>query len=384
MRRMKRWTGQGKAFSAVGLLVLLVGGLCAVAVMAQQQPEEIAFDSAPNFFKLPEGQYFGEAAGVALNKAGHIFVYTRNGSSSGHIIAPQAAALYEFNPDGTFVRVLKELYSMAWAHAVRVDPQDNIWLVDNGSDMVVELSPRRQVELVLGRRRESVASTEVRPPVMPGTPTRAAVNTTFNEPTDVTWDTQGNIFVSDGYKNMSVAKFNKDGAWVKRIGKGNGAEAGTGPGEFTNPHGIASDAKGNIYVADRGNARIQVFDPDLKFQREIRINVPAPPDATLTNAQPGTGGNTFKPGAPWAICITSGPNQVLYSADAFPGRVYKLSLDGKVLGYFGRDGKQLKQFNWIHAIACPSENEIYVAEILNWRAQKLILHPGQQMSAVGR
>jgi len=76
------------------------------------------------------------------------------------------------------------------------------------------------------------------------------------------------------------------------------------------------------------------------------------------------------------VCITPpGPRQVLFVADAYPGRVYKLALDGTVLGYFGTNGKQPKQFNWIHAIACPSENEILVGEILTWRIQKLRLHP---------
>jgi hypothetical protein len=81
------------------------------------------------------------------------------------------------------------------------------------------------------------------------------------------------------------------------------------------------------------------------------------------------------PGAPWTVCITPGPNQVLYASDAFPGRVYKISLDGKVLGKLGGTGRQLKQFGWIHEIACPSENEIYVGELINWRMQKLMLHP---------
>ena len=87
-------------------------------------------------------------------------------------------------------------------------------------------------------------------------------------------------------------------------------------------------------------------------------------------------GGTFAPGSPWSLCITPPPNQVLYSSDAYPGRIYKLSLDGKVLGFFGKNGKQLKEFNWIHAIACPSEDTIYVAELLTWRHQKLTLKPG--------
>jgi hypothetical protein len=131
-----------------------------------------------------------------------------------------------------------------------------------------------------------------------------------------------------------------------------------------------------------------VFDTDGNFKREIRIDVPPPPDArpAIGNMPNLTDylktGGTQTPGAPWALCITPPPNQVLYSADAFPGRIYKLSLDGKVLGMLGKSGKQPKQFGWIHEMACPSENELYVAEILNWRVQKLLLHPTQQRAAV--
>jgi hypothetical protein len=131
-------------------------------------------------------------------------------------------------------------------------------------------------------------------------------------------------------------------------------------------------------LADRGNRRIQVFGGDGNFLRQITIDVPfdyasAAPAIGRKPAPDATG--LQAPGAPWAVCITPGPNQVLYAADAFPGRVYKLSLDGKVLGVLGESGKQLKQFGWIHEIACPSENVIFVAELLNWRVQKLILHP---------
>jgi hypothetical protein len=81
------------------------------------------------------------------------------------------------------------------------------------------------------------------------------------------------------------------------------------------------------------------------------------------------------PGAPWAICITPPPNQVLFSSDGYPGRIYRLSLDGRVLGVFGESGKQFKQFGRIHKIACPSETELFGSELLNWRVQKLILEP---------
>jgi hypothetical protein len=81
------------------------------------------------------------------------------------------------------------------------------------------------------------------------------------------------------------------------------------------------------------------------------------------------------PGSPWTVCITPGPHQVLYASDTYPGRIYKMSLDGTVLGVLGTSGRQLRQFGWIHELASPSENRLFVAELLNWRVQKLILHP---------
>jgi len=124
--------------------------------------------------------------------------------------------------------------------------------------------------------------------------------------------------------------------------------------QFNTPHSIAIDARDRIYVADRGNRRIQVFDTDGKFLRQFTIDVPVDPNArpAIGNKPTATTGN-MAPGAPWAICITPAPNQVLYSSDGFPGRIYKLSLDGKVLGVFGKSGKQLGQFGWVHEIACP-------------------------------
>src|SRR5262249_35073985 len=158
----------------------------------------------------------------------------------------------------------------------------------------------------------------------------------------------GNIFISDGYINSRVAKYDKNGDWVKQWG-----DRGREQGQFNTPHSIAADAKGNIYVADRGNRRIQVFDPDGTFLREIKVDVPLPPVVhPWMGAVPSGPAANAQNGAPWAICITPGPTQYLYSADAFPGRIYKLTLDGQVLGSLGTSGRQLKQFGWIHELAC--------------------------------
>jgi DNA-binding beta-propeller fold protein YncE len=356
------------------LLLVLISVLASGHARGQQdtaQVPEIRYRSVPDFLKLPAGLYLGEVAGVAVNSKGHIFVFSR-GNTAGPAYGAAAAELLEFGADGRFLREIgHNLYAWSFAHAVKVDRQDNIWVTDKGSDMVIKFDPAGQVAMVFGRKQE--ASEEGTGPLRHVRPPLPPVDGMFRQVTDVAWDTAGNTYISDGYINSRIAKVDKDGNWVKSWG-----EPGDGPGQFNVPHSIAVDRDGNVYVADRGNRRIQVFDGDGKFLRQITIDVPAPADArpAIGNKPTATTG-TMAPGAPWAICITPAPNQVLYSADAYPGRIYKLTLDGKVLGMFGQSGKQLKQFGWIHEIACPSENELYVAELLNWRVQKLILEPGR-------
>jgi hypothetical protein len=350
------------------LLSLLL--LSCAPAFAQQVPV-IAYDSVPNPVKLPKDVYLGEVSGVAVNSKGHIFVFSRGGTT-GPAYAAAAAQLFEFDHSGKFIREIgKNLYAWSFAHTVRIDKDDNIWAIDKGSDLVIKFDPDGNVLMVLGRKQE--ASDEDTAPLKHPKPPLPAEDGRFRQVTDVTWDPAGNIFISDGYINSRVAKVDKNGNWIKSWG-----ERGTKPGEFNTPHSIAADAKGNIYVADRFNRRIQVFDGDGNFLRAMVIDVPFDHNIRPVignKLDPDATSGTFSPGAPWAICITPPPNQVLYSSDSYPGRIYKLSLDGKVLGVLGESGRQLKQFGWIHEIACPSENELYVAELLNWRVQKLILHP---------
>ena len=344
------------------------------AASAFAQPVEIPFESVPNAVRMPEGMYIGEASGVAINSKKHIFVYSR-GNSTGPAYAATASQLLEFDPTGKFIREIgHNLYAWSFAHAVRIDKDDNIWAIDKGSDMIIKFDPQGRVMMVFGRKKE--ASDEGAEPWKRVTPPRPAVDGQFRQPTDVAWDPQGNIFISDGYINSRVAKFDKTGKWVKQWG-GPGRETG----QFNTPHSIAADAKGNVYVADRGNHRIQVFDPEGTYQRSITISVPVPPDVQpwmgpKPTPEQANGNGLLSGGTPWSICITPpGPTQYLFASDAYPGRVYKLALDGTLLGYLGTSGRQLKEFGWIHEMACPSENEVWVAEILNWRVQKLILHP---------
>ena len=354
-----------KLFS-LPLFLVLTGSLFA----QQSSVPEIPYRSVPDFFKLPADIYLGEAAGVAVNSKGHIFIFSR-GNTDGPAYAARAAQLLEFAPDGKFLREIgHNLYAWSFAHTVKVDKQDNIWVTDKGSDMVIKFNSEGRVVMVFGRKQE--ASDDGTAPLKKPQPPLPPVDGMFRQVTDVAWDAAGNAYISDGYVNSRIAKVDKDGNWIKSWG-----EPGDRPGQFNTPHSIAIDAQGNIYVADRGNRRIQVFDGDGKFQRQITIDAPIPADArpAIGNKPTATTG-TMSPGSPWAICITPPPNQFLYSSDAFPGRIYKLTLDGKIVGMLGKSGKQLKQFGWIHEIACPSENELYVSEILNWRVQKLVLEAG--------
>lgn len=194
------------------LIALFV--LIAPASFAQKNVPEIPFDSVPDFFKLPPGMNFGEVAGVAVNSKGHIFVFTRSNSATGPAYAPAAAQLFEFGPHGEFLREIgKGLYAWSEAHSVRVDKSDNIWAIDKGSDMVIEFNPAGRVINVFGRRKEG-ADEDAKPWEHPEPPL-PPVDGLFRQPTDVTWDSDGNIYISDGYVNSRIAKYDKDGNWVK-------------------------------------------------------------------------------------------------------------------------------------------------------------------------
>ena len=347
-----------------------------ISVCAQQPIPEIKFQAETDFFKLPPDLYFGEVAGVAVNSKGHVFVFSR-GSTTGPAYGAAAAQLLEFDADGKYIREIgHHLYAWSFAHSVKVDKDDNIWVADKGSDMVIKFSPEGRVLMVFGRKQE--ASDEGTEPLKHPKPPLPPVDGMFRQVTDMAWDAAGNTYISDGYINSRVAKVDKDGNWLKSWG-----EPGAGPGQFNTPHSIATDDAGHVYVADRGNGRIQVFDGDGKYLREIHIDVPY--DHTIhpwmgnmpSRQGPAPANKTMTNGAPWAICITPGPKQVMYAADGYPGRIYKLTLDGKVLGVLGKTGHGAGEFGWIHELACPSENVLYAAELLNWRVQKLTLQPGQ-------
>jgi len=337
------------------LTVTLSGGLLAAPALAQNSAPEIKFDSVPNAIQLPAGVYLGEVAGVATNSKGNIFVYTRTGHPTVTIgtmrpFAHGGSRMFQFDRTGKYVREIgKDTYGFMTAAQVRVDPADNIWAVDEMSNMVMKFDPEGRVAMLLGRKAEA----EFIPPRAPGGDGAGQSTDLFNRPTDVAWDAGGNIFVADGAGNARIAKFDKDGKFVKSWGK-----RGTGPGEFANVLSIAVDAQGNVYAGDGGNRRIQVFDNNGVFKTAF---------SNFGNAQ--------------AMCITQGANPVLYVSNSNPwndidvaGEIYKMRPDGTVLGKFGRAGRLLKEFGAVNSIDCRSESALFVGELANLRVQKLVLH----------
>ena len=370
-------------------VVLAVAALAPVSTQQQAVPE-LAFESVPSPLTMPNDVHFGEIGGVAVNSKKHLFVFSR-GNVTGAAYMAQAAQLLEFDATGKFVREIgKNNFALSYAHAVRIDKQDNIWIVDKGSNMIVKFNPQGRAEWMFGRKGESshldvppdyasqigvilqragVAVT-LPPNNNPRNPVPVHRDNVFNQPTDVAWDSKGNSYFSDGYINSRVGKVNAKGEWVASWGS-----LGTGPGQFDTPHGIAVSPADEVYVADRGNRRIQVFDTEGKYLREFTIDVPVDTKRgkiVYGSEQPNAKTGSQAPGAPDALCMTPGPNPVLFVGDLYPSRIYKVSLEGKLLGVYGQPGRNLGEFGWIHAIACPSEDEIWVGELINWRVQKLV------------
>jgi streptogramin lyase len=143
--------------SFVALMALaLTGSVSFAPSLAQQNVPQIAFQSVPDYPKLPDGMNFGEVPGVAVNSKGHVFVFTRSNSAQGPAYAPTAAQLLEFDQNGSYVREIgKGLYAWSFAHSVRIDKDDNIWAIDKGSDMIVKFNQAGRVLWVFGRRKES-------------------------------------------------------------------------------------------------------------------------------------------------------------------------------------------------------------------------------------
>jgi sugar lactone lactonase YvrE len=290
------------------------------ALLVPQQAPALEYVVAPEPLMLPAGS--GAPASLAFDSRGHLILLSRG-----------PKAFLEFDANGAFVRSFGDgLFTRS--HGIRIDADGNIWATDVGGHIVMKLSPRGDVLLTLGTKGQA------------GVWDEAAGTRLLNQPNDVAIGRNGDVFVVQGHTpgpmgDPRVLKFDKTGKFVKSWG-GKGKE----PGKFEVAHGAAIDAKGLLWVADRENQRIQVFDQDGAFVREMKYA-----------------------GLPCSFDIGK---DVIFMVNGFAGQVLKMDLAGNVLAAAGKPGNGAGEFGEAHFIAVSPKGELWIADSVNATVQKFV------------
>jgi peptidylamidoglycolate lyase len=290
--------------------------------------------------KLPAGPGLGQVSGVDVDSHGNVFIFHRAERVwQGEVLAlPPIASPTVLTFDSETGELVTQWGTNRFVmpHSLTIDDADNIWLTDVGLHQVFKFDQAGNLLLALGA---------------PGMPGDDAAH--FNMPTDVAVAPDGSFYVSDGYGNSRIVKFSPEGRFLAEWGA-----KGNGPGQFDVPHSLALDGQGRVYVADRGNARLQIFDAGGQFIAEWQ-------GAQL--------------GRPWAVRL--GADGSVYVVDGgdqpvlFPdrARILKFDAQGNLLASFGAYGQQPGQFTWPHAIAVGPDEALYVGEVsTGMRVQKFI------------
>jgi len=292
------------------------------ALLLPQNAPELDYVAVADPLTFPVGTTMGAAASVAFDSKGHLWVLNRG-----------TQPLVEFDANGKFIRGFGEgLFTRT--HGLRFDRDGNIWVTDVGAHIVVKMNPEGQTLLTLGTKGEAGAWDE------------ATGSRHLNQPNDIAFSRSGDVFIVQGHTpgaagDPRVLKFDKTGRFIKSWG-GKGKE----PGQFEVAHGIAIDAKGLLWVTDRENQRIQIFDADGKFIKELKYA-----------------------GLPCALDIG---NRYIYMVNGFAGQVLRLDLNGTVLAATGKPGKGVGEFGEAHFIAVSPKGELYVADSVNSAVQKFV------------
>jgi DNA-binding beta-propeller fold protein YncE len=290
---------------------------------------ETKYQVVANWPEIPAGYSFGAIPGVAVDSKDRVYFFHRG-----------AHPVMIFESSGKFVK--------SWgdgliedAHHIKIDRDGNVWLADYKGQVILKCTPEGKVLMTLGTRK--VAGGDA---------------THFDRPTDMAFASNGDIYVSDGYGNNRVVQFSKAGKYIRSWGR-----KGVDPGEFDLPHAIAVDSSDRVYVADRSNARVQVFDRDGKFLSQWKD--------LLT---------------PWGLFMTNkdelwacGSSVVPKPAEGMTGippkdqLILKISTNGKILERFGNTGGRTPGLtDWVHCIAVSSKGEVFVGDIKGQRPQKFV------------
>ncbi|HVZ22140.1 MAG TPA: peptidyl-alpha-hydroxyglycine alpha-amidating lyase family protein [Vicinamibacterales bacterium] len=291
------------------------------ALLVPQQAPPLDYVPVPDAFHVPDGTTMGAPAAVAFEKNGRLLVLTRG-----------KQAFFEFEPDGRFVRTFGEgLFTRA--HGLRIDRDGNIWATDVGGHTVMKFAPDGTLLMTLGTKGEAGAWDE------------ATGSHRLNQPNDVAIGDNGDIFVAEGHLPQGgdprVLKFDRTGKFLMTWGG-----KGTEPGKFAVAHSIAIGPGNLLWVADRENQRIQVFDQDGHFVRQMKYA-----------------------GLPCSLDIG---RDAVFMTNGFAAQVLRLDLDGKVLAAMGKPGKGPGEFGEAHMIAVGPDRALYVADSVNATLQKFV------------
>lgn len=299
------------------LRTLLALALCASPLAAADwsQVPQLPHKVVPGWAQLPAGSNFGETPSVAVDKKDNVWVFNRGNRP-----------VVQFDKSGKMLQSWANPPVVA-AHGIGVGPDGAVWLVDTTGHSVMKFTEQGRLQMVIANAGR-----------LPGDNSSEYA---FNLPTSLAFRPDGGFYVADGYGNSRVVQYSQDGEYIRHWG-GMGAE----PGRFNTVHSITLDSKGNVYVADRTNNRIQVFDADGKFLDQ------------WTDI-----------GQPWGLYYVAKENAI-YMCDGLDNRIIKLNLDGQILGQLSSFGKAPGKLDFAHHLAVDSEGSIYVAEIKNWRVQK--------------
>jgi DNA-binding beta-propeller fold protein YncE len=296
--------------------VAVMSGVVWLAGSGAQPDKKADYQVVANWPQLPDNFQFGQVTGVAVDANDRVFIFHRG-----------KQPIMVFDRAGKFLRSWGEgLFKTA--HGLRIDAGGNIWTTDLGTHLVMKFDAKGKLLLTLGTKGQPGDSKDK-----------------FNKPADVAVTPTGDFYVADGYGNSRVVKFAKDGTYLKEWGK-----KGKGEGEFNLPHSICLDAQGRVFVGDRENNRVQVFDADGKFLTQWATT-----------------------GAPYGLTLhPSG----MFLADGRANNVKLLNLDGKTLHSWGTKGAAPGQFDLPHWVGLDSQGAMYVAEVNGKRVQKFAPQKG--------
>jgi DNA-binding beta-propeller fold protein YncE len=300
------------------ILFLLLAGAAAFgqrpsnpALLVPQQAPLLSLEQVPNPLSIPDTVKIGLPGSVTFDPKGHLWVLNRG-----------TAPVSEFDENGKFIRAFGEGLFGNRPHSLRLDPEGNIWVADGSTHIVVKMDQQGKVLLTLGTKGQA------------GKWDDAAGTHLLNQPNEVAFGRDGAVFLVQGHQpgangDPRVFKFDRTGKLIKQWGG-----KGTEPGKFDVAHSVNIDAKGLLWVTDRENQRIQIFDQDGNYVKELKYM-----------------------GLPCSVDIGK---EFIYMVNGFTGQILKLDLDGKVLEAMGGPDNL---FGEAHHIAVSPKGEIFIADV---------------------